>query len=146
MSSPPTTPLGYRIPALKGFLPLSEDTSLSTRGQHLPALIRDRSSKDIHGLARRETLRRRSSLDGSFAPGSVKPSDDSSDTETLRPGLSSSARSIGERDDRRQSTGASALMTPQMRSQRLIGNSNPRYKWGKYWKTEEELKKMKKPM
>lgn len=37
-------------------------------------------------------------------------------------------------------------MTPQMRSQRLIGNSNPRYKWEKYYKSEDELGKMKKPI
>jgi hypothetical protein len=38
------------------------------------------------------------------------------------------------------------LNGPQMRSMRLIGNSNPRYHWRQYWKTEEELRKMKKPM
>ncbi|KAF2158191.1 hypothetical protein K461DRAFT_219628 [Myriangium duriaei CBS 260.36] len=38
------------------------------------------------------------------------------------------------------------MMTPQMRSQRLIGNANPRYRWEQYWKSEEELKKMKKPI
>ncbi|KAF2429092.1 hypothetical protein EJ08DRAFT_650686 [Tothia fuscella] len=37
-------------------------------------------------------------------------------------------------------------MTPEMRSQRLIGNSNPRYKWERYFKTEAELKTMKKPI
>lgn len=37
-------------------------------------------------------------------------------------------------------------MTPQMRSMRLIGQNNPRYHWHKYFKTEEELKKMKKPI
>ncbi|KAF2095279.1 hypothetical protein NA57DRAFT_68225 [Rhizodiscina lignyota] len=37
-------------------------------------------------------------------------------------------------------------MAPEMRSQRLIGNSNPRYRWEQYWKTEEELKAMKKPI
>lgn len=31
-------------------------------------------------------------------------------------------------------------MTPQMRSQRLIGNSNPRYKWEQYYKSPEQLK------
>jgi hypothetical protein len=40
----------------------------------------------------------------------------------------------------------SVLMTPQMRSQRLIGNSNPRYRWEQYYTTEEDLKKMKKPL
>lgn len=38
------------------------------------------------------------------------------------------------------------LMTPQMRSMRLIGNSNPRYRWEQYYKSDEELKKMTKPV
>jgi hypothetical protein len=38
------------------------------------------------------------------------------------------------------------LNTPQVRSMRLIGNSNPRYRWQKYYKSDEELKKMKKPI
>ena len=48
--------------------------------------------------------------------------------------------------ERRMSLGAHALNTPQMRSQRLIGQSNPRYRWEKHFKTDEELKKYKKPM
>jgi hypothetical protein len=44
---------------------------------------------------------------------------------------------------RRNSNAASILNTPQMRSQRLIGNSNPRYKWEKYFKSDEELKGLK---
>jgi cation diffusion facilitator family transporter len=40
-----------------------------------------------------------------------------------------------------------SLVTPQMRSQRLIGeNPNPRYRWEQYWKTDDQLKKMKKPI
>jgi divalent metal cation (Fe/Co/Zn/Cd) transporter len=38
------------------------------------------------------------------------------------------------------------LMTPQMRSMRLIGKSNPRYRWHQYYKTDEDLKKMNKPL
>lgn len=53
------------------------------------------------------------------------------------------AEDFRRNDERRLSA---VLNTPQMRSQRLIGNSNPRYKWERYWKTEEELKTMKKPM
>ena len=34
-----------------------------------------------------------------------------------------------ERDGRRVSIGGQVLMTPQMRSMRLIGSSNPRYQW-----------------
>jgi hypothetical protein len=36
------------------------------------------------------------------------------------------------------------LNTPQMRSMRLIGNSNPRYRWEQYWKTPDQLASMEK--
>lgn len=49
-------------------------------------------------------------------------------------------------DGRRLSNAEDILKTPQMRSQRLIGKSNPRYRWERYYKSEEELKKMKKPI
>ena len=49
----------------------------------------------------------------------------------------------GRSSHRRRST---LLNTPQMRSQRLIGNSNPRYRWERYWQTEEQLKSLKRPM
>jgi len=52
-------------------------------------------------------------------------------------------RRSGDMDERRLSI---ILNTPQMRSMRLIGNSNPRYQWEKYWKTEDQLKTMRKPM
>jgi len=42
--------------------------------------------------------------------------------------------------------GAEILMTEQMRSMRLIGKSNPRYHWHQYYKSEDELKKMSKPL
>lgn len=51
-------------------------------------------------------------------------------------------RRSGEQDRRL----SAVLNTPQMRSMRLIGSSNPRYQWEKYWKTEDQLKTMKKPM
>ena len=38
------------------------------------------------------------------------------------------------------------LNTPQMRSMRLIGQNNPRYRWEQYYKSPEELKKYKKPV
>lgn len=47
------------------------------------------------------------------------------------------------RDERRLSQ---ILHGPQARSVRLIGRSNPRYRWEQYWKTEEELDTMRKPM
>lgn len=47
---------------------------------------------------------------------------------------------------RRMSHAASVLNTPQVRSQRLIGYNNPRYRWDRYWKSEEELKHMSKKL
>lgn len=47
------------------------------------------------------------------------------------------------RDERRLSQ---ILHGPQARSLRLIGRSNPRYRWEQYWKTEQELGTMRKPM
>ncbi|SMR56636.1 unnamed protein product [Zymoseptoria tritici ST99CH_1E4] len=45
---------------------------------------------------------------------------------------------------RRLSYAASVLNTPQVRSQRLIGYTNPRYRWEQYWKTDDDLGKIKK--
>ncbi|KAF2170746.1 hypothetical protein M409DRAFT_63823 [Zasmidium cellare ATCC 36951] len=50
----------------------------------------------------------------------------------------------GDDHNRRMSYQASVLMTPEVRSQRLIGNTNPRYRWEKYWQTDDDLKKIKK--
>ena len=47
------------------------------------------------------------------------------------------------RDERRMSA---VLNAPHMRSMRLIGRSNPRYRWERYWKTEDQLRGMRKPM
>ena len=49
-------------------------------------------------------------------------------------------------DARRMSHAAEVLMTPQMRSMRLIGNSNPRYRWQRYYQNEEQLKQYSKPL
>jgi len=38
------------------------------------------------------------------------------------------------------------LRGPQVRSMNLIGKSNPRYRWERYWKQEDELEAMKKPL
>lgn len=55
--------------------------------------------------------------------------------------------SIDDEDDDHRSLAEerrlNALLTgPQMRSMRLIGSTNPRYKWERYWKTEDQLKDM----
>ncbi|KAI0486316.1 hypothetical protein F4859DRAFT_364845 [Xylaria cf. heliscus] len=46
-------------------------------------------------------------------------------------------------DERRLSQ---ILNSDPVRSMRLIGNPNPRYKWERYWKTEEQLKTLRKPL
>lgn len=46
-------------------------------------------------------------------------------------------------EDRRLSA---VLMSRPVRSMRLIGNSNPRYRWEKYWVPEAQLATMKKPI
>jgi hypothetical protein len=46
-------------------------------------------------------------------------------------------------DERRLSE---ILRGPQMRSMRLIGYANRRYRWERYWKTEEQLKTLRKPL
>ena len=123
-SSPPrSTP--FRIGALPGFLPLSEDlVSGSTRGQKLPALIQSRSTanlSDARNEARRPpSFRARTGYDGQ-------------DDEESRGDASSRRGSLEEpakkRLQRLMTVGAEVLMTPQMRSMRLIGNTNPRYQW-----------------
>lgn len=46
---------------------------------------------------------------------------------------------LPRRDERRMSA---LLNSSHMRSMRLIGNSNPRYRWERYWKTDSELAAM----
>lgn len=117
-----------RIANSKLFLPLqNEGSAISTRGQHLPSLFNRRPS-----TVRSSERGRRGSI--------------SEDEEDLESGRQGGMINYDSDSDRRHSVGASILNTPQMRSMRLIGNSNPRYKWEKYYKTDEELKGMKKPI
>ncbi|KAH8602863.1 hypothetical protein B0O99DRAFT_604530 [Bisporella sp. PMI_857] len=127
------SPQYAQIGKLRGFLPLNiEDASpLTLHGQgHLNALIRSRSSSSLQGLG---TPRR---------PSSYRAARELADEEgSGHFGDSDDNYSLNE--ERRLSL---ILNGPQMRSQRLIGNSNPRYRWERYWKTEEELKTFKKPV
>ena len=52
-----------------------------------------------------------------------------------------SPRSLSE--ERRMSQ---VLNSTQMRSMRLIGNSNPKYNWARYWTPEERMRTMKKSL
>jgi hypothetical protein len=119
-----------RIPRLRGFLPLSGDANpMATHGQGiLGTLIRTQSSTSSH--RRPSVVWSRTTTDDE-EPVPRRLSQDG-DIEDFRRG-----------DERRLSA---VLNGPQMRSQRLIGNNNPRYRWERYWKTEEDLKTFCKPM
>ncbi|KAK5111228.1 hypothetical protein LTR62_005256 [Meristemomyces frigidus] len=147
-SSPP--PRLYRISTLKDFLPLNHEPRLSTRSSGLQGLIQSRSTTNFN--AQRgpwKTPRRRSS------PGAEDIPRRSTDSERPAEGpprwRSEAVNGDMEYEERyddynRRMSAASILYTPQMRSQRLIGNSNPRYRWEQYWKTDEELKPMSKKL
>ena len=138
----------YRIGSLQGFLPLSD--TFSTRGQKLPSLIQSNSSANIKDLRVQIAAQRRSATP---EPDADQESDIERDADD-RSVNNFEARSLRNRSGKEVrrtsmmsgSDGAEILMTPQMRSMRLIGNSNPRYRWEQYYKSPEELKSMKKPI
>ena len=105
-------------------------SSLSTRGQNLPAIIQRRSVTNL------EELRGLDNASNGFGSDGTNPS-----ARDRRPSFNLS----GISPQRKNSLlGADLLQTPQMRSMRLIGNNNPRYKWETYYKSDKELKGMKK--
>lgn len=115
----------FRIGALSSFLPLSEDlVSGSTRGQRLPSLIQSRSAANLNDI---RALRRPSSITG--RAGENDGQDDVESVTSDRDSRSDSREESKRKLQRLMSVGAEVLMAPQMRSQRLIGNSNPRYEW-----------------
>ncbi|KAI9661909.1 MAG: hypothetical protein M1821_009149 [Bathelium mastoideum] len=130
------SPTPQRAPTLRSFIPFYDETSIAARRQKLPRLLSAHSIRD-------QTFPGRRGSSTLFArPGSeLALLNDELDLEHGHSGLGLSSRL---RDERRMSIASSVLNTPQMRSQRLIGNSNPRYQWAKYYKTDEELKRMKK--
>ena len=139
--TPQKTP--YKLGRLQGFIPLNHEElpAVSTRGQRLPSIIQSRSTTSLFTLPRRET-RRRSSFTSSDDDDLVLH-DESEGTPRRRPIDWLNA----QHESRRMSLAApDVLMTPQMRSMRLIGKSNPRYHWHKYYKTAEQLKHMIKPL
>ena len=127
-----------------GFLPLN-DTAVTTRGQSLPSLIRVRSSVGVEDLKKRRRIRIQ-------AEGEDENDGDlESNAESIDSGKDVVVPSIrngvaGWRKGSMMSDIGSILHTPQMRSMRLIGKSNPRYQWETYYKTEAELRSMRKPM
>ncbi|PPJ51321.1 hypothetical protein CBER1_08607 [Cercospora berteroae] len=147
----------YRISTLKDFLPLNHADALhttadgiaspySTRGSHLPSLIQSRSSASVAGLQRPKSpwTKRTNSVSAAEMPLLRKRRDSETSDDMLEIAHSSAAGwGGGDNDSRRMSYAASILNTPQVRSQRLIGSTNPRYRWEQYWKSEDQLKTIK---
>jgi cation diffusion facilitator family transporter len=146
----PQSPSLYRIPSLKDYLILSYEDGPRRQSS---AMIQSRSTTSLSALRNRSylgTRRRKSFGADDLSRSSQENSAEDGLPEHQSRVLSSSVAHWGGGDEwedlRRQSIPA-ALVTPQMRSQRLIGeNPNPRYRWEQYWKTDEQLKKMKKPV
>ena len=97
----------FRLGSLRSVLPLSDDNFVSTRGQKLPGLIHSRSTR-----GKSQTRQK---------------AEDESDGVNDRDSIIGNDPERGL--ERRMSLGQAALNTPQMRSMRLIGKSNPRYDW-----------------
>ncbi|KAH7257252.1 hypothetical protein BKA59DRAFT_101625 [Fusarium tricinctum] len=113
---------------------LSNDDShnpLGTRSGHLQSLIRNRSAQSVHSLS--------SSLPTHSGPFWMGPDDE--ETGLIRHDNDELGRLLA--DERRLTQ---LLHGPQNRSAGLIGRSNPRYRWEQYWKPEEELSAMPKPL
>lgn len=117
-ASPPR-PDPFRIGSLRNFLPLSEET-VTTRGQRLPSIIRERSVTSLAELRHPRSHRRRHSI--------LSNSEDEQDVESDGDRLDRDGGGEGD-GQRRMSSASLALNTPQLRSMRLIGNNNPRYQW-----------------
>ncbi|KAI2473534.1 hypothetical protein F4781DRAFT_419332 [Annulohypoxylon bovei var. microspora] len=124
---------------MKGSFLLSQDDNappISTRGHGaLTHLLRNRSYGSLHNY-------------GSTWRGAMPNGTDDEESALLPPSYSRSESD--DEDHRRSSTDerrlSQLLNSNPMRSMRLIGNPNPRYNWGRYWKTEEQLNAMRKPL
>lgn len=126
------TPANVRIGSLRGFLPLSEDI-VSTRGQRLPSLIHGRSTANIKDVRPQLEQRRLSAYHQATNDDREQGSNHERDIETaaeeVRKGAQVAPCRKGSGDKRNMSETSEIPMTPQMRSMRLIGNTNPRYQW-----------------
>ncbi|KAF3348936.1 hypothetical protein VD0002_g3942 [Verticillium dahliae] len=114
---------------------------LHTRGNGtLATLIRNRSTASIRdGHPQSPRLHR-----GFHLPSDDE--DDESDASRLLPHRNSDDGGRPRRPTAEERRLSQMIFSPQMRSMRLIGNSNPRYQWDRYWKTQEQLRAMTKPL
>ncbi|KAL8950211.1 MAG: hypothetical protein Q9222_003740 [Ikaeria aurantiellina] len=120
----PDRPSNVRLGTLRGFLPLSSD-AVSTRGQNLPSLIQSRSSASLRDVRALLQQRKQSVIqDHTDAEPDLERDGDVQDGPNS---TASPTSSKTPRPERKTSNASETFMTPQMRSMRLIGKSNPRY-------------------
>lgn len=107
------------------FLVLNEDYNygLPTRSGALASLIRTRSASSLSSITRNRYAQDEEAANARHA--------DEDDIGRLL------------MDEERLSQ---LLHGTRARSMNLIGKSNPRYRWQRYWKTQDELKGMRTPM
>ncbi len=129
MGSPGARP---RRPSTPSFLALLDEHAypVPTRSGALASLIRSRSSASLNN-------------NGSSSSAVRHPRDE--EALCVRRG------SLNDEDDisrllQNEDRLNQILHGTRARSKNLIGKSNPRYRWGRYWKHETELKDMSKPM
>ena len=111
-------------------------SGLHTRTGALTHLMRTRSQQNLAGGAPPRT------------PSRTRRHYGSDDEESLR-GRSRSRQAEDDDIERllRDETRLSQILHgPQNRSMNLLGKSNPRYRWERYWKSDDELYGMSKPM
>lgn len=154
------TKVRYNLGGLSSFIPLQDEQQSngvvlpSSRSQRLPSLVAPRgSTTNLFSLGGRRNRTFSISDDES-----VDPSMNVDGFSGRRPTLRHASTAFVDRDrsrdrdhidfneERRMTHAEAVLMTPQMRSMRLIGNSNPRYRWQQYYKTPEQLKEYSKPL
>ncbi|KAL8737657.1 MAG: hypothetical protein Q9181_001471 [Wetmoreana brouardii] len=129
-SNSPDKPPNVRLGTLRGFLPLAGEP-VSTRGQKLPSLIQSRSSASLKDI-REQLNQRKQSL-------YYEDTDEEPDPERGQGNGQSSASNRYGRSERRMSSAEDVLLTPQMRSMRLIGKPNPRYQCRQYYERNNRL-------
>lgn len=114
--------------------------AFSPRGQGtLAHLIRNRSHSSLqnYGSAQRAS--------GSFDPADLEAHNGGVDTTGVS-ALSSDEDAAPRRSLYEERRLSAVLMSQPVRSMRLIGNSNPRYRWERYWKTSGQLNEMRGPI
>ncbi|KAI0135210.1 hypothetical protein F4814DRAFT_444029 [Daldinia grandis] len=129
------------VPFNRGSFLLSQDENpppMSPRGPGaLTHLLKSRSYSSLHNY-------------GSTWRGAVPNALDDEESALL-PSMFSRPPSEPDDEAHRRSQSEERrlnqlLHSSTMRSTLLIGKSNPRYNWARYWKTEEQLNAMRKPL